>query len=346
MTELGPSPLLTPDHLKLISIDELWAEDPVLGFNVMLPSGDFVNSFDRAIGGVHEGKIPAGFLRSFAAWNGPRHTWPEEARRAAETLLDATRKDEKAAETGLEFIVFVLMRTPDSEDRLVWLQKVFHDKSLNVIFGLLEYAAMKIRRQSSRYAQIFVRVLPADPERATSIIIQMMRSDSYEVLEVAMELFSSVGALRPQRLMDGIGDIMLAKDSNLRFLFRKFPVVSLPENVIIQWLETHGLEGARLLARHVPGPFMGSQGPDLHPVTRYILEKYGNDDMVYSGWVTGMQSGHAFAGSVADYTERQASTAEPFLNFPIEAVRRWARGQIAFAAENADRFRISEEELF
>src|SRR6202158_5728869 len=25
MTELGPSPLLTPDHLKLISIDELWA---------------------------------------------------------------------------------------------------------------------------------------------------------------------------------------------------------------------------------------------------------------------------------------------------------------------------------
>lgn len=91
---------------------------------------------------------------------------------------------------------------------------------------------------------------------------------------------------------------------------------------------------------------MGSQGPELHSVTRYILEKYGNDDMVYSGWVTGMQSGRAFAGSVADYVEREAVMAEPFLNFPIEAVRRWARSQMAFAAENAERFRVSEEERF
>jgi hypothetical protein len=67
---------------------------------------------------------------------------------------------------------------------------------------------------------------------------------------------------------------------------------------------------------------------------------------VYSAWVTGMHSGHAFAGSIADHAERQASISEPFLNFPIEAVRRWARGQIAFAAENAERFRLSEEELF
>jgi hypothetical protein len=36
--------------------------------------------------------------------------------------------------------------------------------------------------------------------------------------------------------------------------------------------------------------------------------------------------------------------AEPFLKFPIEAVRRWARGQIQYAEEYVPQFRLSEEE--
>jgi hypothetical protein len=122
--------------------------------------------------------------------------------------------------------------------------------------------------------------------------------------------------------------------------------VSLPEDVVIQWLEKHGLEGARMLARHVPGPFMGSYGPDLNPVTRFILERYGNDDNVFSRWVAGMHNGRVFAGSIAEYTENRASMAQPFLNFPIEAVRRWAQGETMFAEENVEGFRLSEEERF
>ena len=329
------------------SLDELWEEDPVLAFNVMTPSGDFVRSFARAITGVREKKIRAGFLQTFVAWNGPRHTSPVEARLAAETLLDAAREgDQDAANTGIDFIVFLLMRTTDSEDKLVWLQTVFNDESLDVIFGLLEQATLTTRRLSHWFSQIFARVLPANPDRATSILIQMMQSESYETSEAAAGLFASVAAVRPQQLMDGIGEVMLSKERSLSFLFRKFPIVSLPEDVVIQWLEKHGLEGARLLARHVPGPFMGSHGPDLNPVTRFILERYGNDDNVFSGWVAGMHNGRAFAGSIADHMGQRASMAEPFLNFPIEAVRRWARGEIMFANENVENFRLAEEELF
>ena len=111
-------------------------------------------------------------------------------------------------------------------------------------------------------------------------------------------------------------------------------------------LEKHGLEGARLLARHVPGPFMGTSGPELNPVTRFVLESYGNDDIVFSSWFAGMQSGGAFAGSIADHMEQRATRAEPFLNFPIEAVRRWALAEIKYAEQNAESFRMSEEELF
>lgn len=327
------------------SLDEIWKEDPTLGFHVMTASGDFVESFPRAIAAVRAKKIRAGFLRTFAAWNGPRHTWPVEAALAAQTLLDAARKgDEDAADTGLEFIVFLLMRTSDEEHKLEWLQKVFGDKSLDVVFGLLEQATLKTKKLSDWFSQIFARVLPANPDRATSILIQMMKSETYEVLEAAAGLFGSVASMHPEILMDGIGEVMLLKGQNYGFLFRKFPIASLPEGVIIQWLEKHGLEGARLVARHVPGPFMGNNGPDLNPISRFILEKYGHDDAVFSAWVSGMHSGRVFAGSIADHMEQRATMAEPFLNFPIEAVRRWARGEIMFAAENAERFRLSEEE--
>ena len=118
---------------------------------------------------------------------------------------------------------------------------------------------------------------------------------------------ASVAALRPQKLMDGIGEVMLRKERSLSFMFRKLPIVSLPDNVVIQWLEKHGLEGARVLACLVPRPFMSSHGPDLDSVTRFILEKYGDDDIVFSSWVAGMHDGGAYAGSIADYMEHRAS---------------------------------------
>ena len=136
------------------------------------------------------------------------------------------------------------------------------------------------------------------------------------------------------------------KNGACGFSSESFLLRYLPEGVVIQWLEKHGLDGARLLARHVPGPFMGSDGPDLNPITRFILERYGNDDRVFSNWFAGMHTGGAFAGSIADHMERRASRAEPFINFPIEAVRRWARAEIMFAEGNAENFRMDEEERF
>lgn len=148
------------------------------------------------------------------------------------------------------------------------MQAVFHDKSLNVIFGLLEQASLRTKKGSHWFSQIFARVLPANPDRATHILLGMMQSDVYEVSQAAVELFPTVAAQRPQELMEGIGKLMLSGERNMSLLFRRYPIISLPEDVVIQWLEKHGLEGARLLARHVPGPFVGTNGPDFlggHP---------------------------------------------------------------------------------
>lgn len=341
-----PSTAAEPIRGRLnASLDMLWEDDAVFAFHVMTLAGDFVNSFDRAIAAVRVKRLRAGLLRTFAAWNGKRHSTPQESRIAAQTLLEAAVDgDEDAADTGIEFVVFALMRTSESEEKLEILQTIFGDESLDVIFGLLEHSSLNSQRSSHWFSRIFARVMPANPDRAVEILLQMMQSTSYETSEAAIGLFASVAAVRPWELMEGIGRLVSSGERNMSFLFRKYPIVSLPEQIVITWVEEHGLHGARLLARHMPGPFVGSDGPDLNPLTRYILEHFGDDEQVFSGWVAGLSSGQAFAGSIADYTERRAAMAEPFLNFQIEAVRRWARGQVQYAEEYAPKFRLGEEE--
>ncbi len=307
----------------------------------------FVASFNRAIVGVRQKSIRAGLLSRVCGveWTATHSAY--EVRVATETLLRAAREgDEDAANTGLEFIVFLLMRMPENEDKLLSLKKIYEDGSLTLIFDLLKESMMTTGTLSHGFSNIFILVLPINPQRATSILVQMLRSETYATSETAAGLLPSVGAICPNQLMDSVGEILLSDESNFAFRFRTLPIVSLPAHVLIDWLEKHGIQGARVLARFAPGPFMASHGPELNAVTRYILEKYGDDDIVFSSWMTGMNDGGMFTGSVAERLQQQASAARPFLTYPIAAVQRWARARITFADQNSESFRHWEEEIF
>lgn len=144
--------------------------------------------------------------------------------------------------------------------------------------------------------------------------------------------------------MEKIGELLLSEGSSLKFFLKRFPLLSIPNEVLTDWIDRHGLAGARLVARYLTRPFIGDHGPDLHPVTKYVLEHFGEDDRVFANWVSGMTHGQVFAGSIADWVEKRAEQAEPFRTYPLSAVRRWAEGEILFASNNADDFRQSEEE--
>jgi hypothetical protein len=329
------------------ALDELWQADATLGFNAMTPLGDFANSFERALAAVRDKQIPGRYLNAFTAWNGPCHTTRWEARLAMEVLLKAAAEgDAHAANIGLDFIVFVLMRMVQGEDKLWLLQRLFDDDHLTTIFALMEHAAASSDKLSAHFGHIFARVLPANPMRGTEVVLKMMDNHSYEVSREAAGLFPTLVSEEPEALMEGLGDILLKDDYNSPLSFRSLPLTVLPDEIVIRWLEKHGLVGARVLARHLTRPYMDSGVTSLHPVTGYVLEKFGGDDAVFSRWLSGMNNGHAFAGSIADHIDRRASAAEAFLQFPVEAVRRWAESEVLFADQNSPRFRLAEEEGF
>jgi hypothetical protein len=331
-------------HSRLnAALDELWHADPSLAFNVMLPSGDFLNSFSRAIAGVEANQIPAEFLRAFAAWNGRRHTSSTEARLAVEVLLRHARAgDGLAAATGLDFIQFLLMRHQE-EPKTGFLVAVFEDPQLDTIFGLLEHAVTQPKTFPHSFTGIFARVLPADPLRAARLVVGMMKSKDYEVNQAASGLLHSVASLEPRALMDAIGDAMLDRKANLSFLVSRFPITVLPTDVLIEWLGKKGVEGARILTRHLPGPFVGDNGPELHPATRFVMENFGNDKGVFSTFAASIHSG-VFAGPMSGWAQRRASLAKQFLDYPLESVRQWAQGELQWAYEQVKQFKEREEE--
>ena len=84
-------------------------------------------------------------------------------------------------------------------------------------------------------------------------------------------------------MMDGVGQILLKNDWDSPVNFHGLPIIALPDDIVIRWLEKHGLNGARVLARHLTRPCIYSEVPSLHPATRYVLDKFGADDIVFSG---------------------------------------------------------------
>ena len=325
-------------------LDEIWEKDRMLAFHAMTPAGDFLRAFERTIQAILEGKLAPGYLQVFQAWNGPVHTSDSETRIATETLLECSRSgDSTSATLGIDFLVYLLLRQKP-ENRTAFLQAVYGDTQLDVLFSLFEEVARVSDKVSAYFGQMFNHALPANRERAVGVVMKMLERNSYEITEAGEGLVHTVAQIDPVSVMERVGELLLREHSSLTFFLRHFPLVSIPDDVVTGWLAQHQLAGARTIARHLPRPFLSDGVSSLHPLTWYVLERFGDDDQVFANWVSGMTNGQVFAGSIADWVERRAGQAEPFLTHPIKAVRRWAEGEVLFASDNVGSFRRRDEE--
>jgi hypothetical protein len=326
-------------------LDSIWDVDPVLAYYVMVPSGAFVRALHRTITAIEDKTLPAASLQNFQAWDGPVPTSPQDAKLAAQALWKAALAgDKRAASVGVGFIVHLLLRYKP-EDRTEFLEAVFGEVELDTVFGLLEQNATGDDSISPYFGQIFSRILPANPTRGIDLAIKMVSSKDFEVSREGGGLFHAVVELDPIGVMQKLGEVLLSDNDVYRLSLQHVPLLALPAHVIKEWLDEHGLDGARVIARYLPRPHLNGDKPELHPVAQAVLERYGTDDQVFSRWVAGMTGG-VVAGSLADWVERRAEYAEKFLGSPVEAVRKWAESEIGFSSEHAADFRLSEEERY
>lgn len=335
------------EHLKVRcnhALNALWGENVGFAYDAMLPSGDFLRSFDRTIDAVRSKQLPAAAMRSFAAWNGSRHTAPEEAKLASEVLLMVSREgDKRAASTALDFIHFALMRE-QAGDPSAFLIQMFEDGRLETVFGLLEESSKDKSNFSHWFPRLFQLAFPSNPARAVGIAISMLAAGSYEASQAASGLMHTMAEADPTSLMSALGMALLDQQNSINFAFRKVGLGAIPDSVVIEWLKTHGVDGARALARHVIAPYIGTNGPELNFVTAFLMENFGDDERVFSSFVAGIHSGGVFTGPISNWMQRGVTLAEQFTNYPIPSIRQWARNEVDYGAKQVEQFREREAE--
>lgn len=161
----------------------------------------------------------------------------------------------------------------------------------------------------------------------------------------ALRLLESLASHDPALLLRKLGERMLGREGVDFYIGAYRDVVALfPLPTLKAWLEANGTEAARRLARHVPPPALSGDGKPVMPdLTRFLLERFGDDDRVFREFVTGVHGVDWREGDLAALAERDAEVAGAFLNDACPAVRRWAQIEKEEALEEARSERAREE---
>ena len=126
----GVSRFGTSDQERLNNaIDRSSNIPPQLAFYIMLPAGDTVHSFERALSIVRNGRISSILLSNLLVWVGNRKTTPAEATAAVALLLPMLKSgDAEAGDTAIQFVAYQINSLPPAEKLNVWA-KCWHKAS-------------------------------------------------------------------------------------------------------------------------------------------------------------------------------------------------------------------------
>ena len=105
------------------------------------------------------------------------------------------------------------------------------------------------------------------------------------------------------------------------------PILNVPQDILFAWCHAHPDIGPAFLAQFVP--ILETQRPEeggnkLHPITKRLLDEFGDRDDVLKRLVSNMHT-FGWSGSRTTYYALYEAPLRMLMQHPIGAVRRWAK---------------------
>jgi hypothetical protein len=178
---------------------------------------------------------------------------------------------------------------------------------------------------SHEWARVVRALTPHGRERAIETVLGALTRSLVERIDLD-ELAKELSAAAPDVLFEKLSARLLSPDTfgsseRLRPLF-----ALVPDDRWRRFVEDTGVEGARAIARYLPRPCFADGRPVVSPLTRFVLERHGNDDRVYKEFAWGAYCG-VWVGDLQERYEELLGEAAAFLGHPTPAIRRWAQSQ-------------------
>ena len=204
----------------------------------------------------------------------------------------------------------------------------------------------RLAGQSRIGGAVLLSLSKRDPNRAAKIAASALTGNFF-VSQEAEKVLIRMAAVAPKGVMLALGETMLDEKLGLHFFLgvHRGLIAALPIEVVEDWLENAGVEGARRVARHLPEPFIGSDDvPTVPALTEFVFTKFEEDDRTFQEFYAGMHTHKSYAGDIASQVENEGLVAKRFLNSHIRRIKEWARLEVQGSAKEAEMWRRLEEE--
>jgi hypothetical protein len=318
-------------------LDKAGRAQPRTAFSLAQSVADVSDAFGRALEMVRTESLTPADLKNFTVWVGTHRTTPAYARRALEVLMPMMARGKRGvAEIAVDFVAYQYTRSHDPDwtatrdstfDELAWrvLEEAIDTPDLHGHWWGETLKALAKTAEPLRVARTMVRAM----------------SGSFHLRQEADKLLGEFAETNPEIAMEALGEMMQDEEMAVHLhIERLSSFLALPPSVLGGWLDQHGVDGAMIVAHHIPAPQTDDDGvPVLHPLTELFLAKYADDERVFNEYVGHLHSLQVYTGDIAQLKEGEANVARKFLIHELPRVRDWASLEIKDATREAARFR-------
>ena len=326
----------TPTDEILTLMTDVESAYPEMVVDILCYGGDSFDALSRVMRLVESGRVSPKFLATFARGTGPRTLNVEEVGRLLPYFIDSgDTTDAETIQAGVRFLytylTFEKQRSPVS--------CLDADEIRSRAWQLVEEALPYVEsRLSYEWSQIVEQLTKYDMGRAARLLGQELLSESGTLESQGQKQLSKLASQNPDAVMKGFGQALLdpTRGWRLQVHVRRDLLASIPAQCIISWVREHGLKAARVIAWHLPRPYIDEEGHPIVPdVLDVILREY-DDDQVLANFSAGVHSGEFWYGDAANQLRRDARVARRFLKHPNRRIRKWAKQEIDDRTRMAD----------
>lgn len=198
---------------------------------------------------------------------------------------------------------------------------------IDLIFKILNEGPLTEKVSCYSWSELLMELVSLNPEVIIAKICDALISESYTFQKEAESMLVKLSQQYLEMIFNNLSKKML--DESTKYLFRiyKFELLfkNLPLDQTISWIKKEGVELARLIARHLPIPYVDEKSsPKVPELTKFILEEYETDQEVFRNFLVGNHSHQWYSGDIASQYEKEGKVAQQFLDYPLKRIQEWA----------------------
>ncbi len=304
---------------------ELETQQPLIAAQLLPVAGEKFDALTRLFGLIKKDAIPPAYLRPLTSFYGSRMLTIEEVKVVLPKLLATDVPD--AFRVAIEFAWIKSVHLKKGQ------QHLFEDSDFrNLIFDALERGSEFIEAKDAfAWCEVTKELAEYDSPRSARILSNILLGKIHRGHHEASAALHELAPKYGDAVMQAFGDALTDKEHGWKLQVGEYREIvdQLPLEVVTSWVEEHGEEGAKLIARHLSAPYIDDEGEPVIPqATDYLLRRFPSPAVI-NAFCSGTFSGDVWSADGGEQFRIAADQARLFLKSDNTGIREWAKREIA-----------------